>query len=192
MNISGTKENLYPKKIYCYRGIKRSMQDLVKRKLFTESLFKKKQMHPSKISDIYDGTFYKNFKDNNGKWYFEEKRNIGLILNFDFFNPFKRTKYSLGVLYAVIVNLPREERLKWENVLIIGIIPGPEEPSLTLNSFLKPFTDELLECWNPGIKLKESDGFEYLYKFALFCNSCDLPAIRKLLGFLSVNAKLGK
>ena len=167
------------------------MQDLLERKEFTKSLFKTKRTHPTKIADFYDGKFYKSFKDSNGEWYFKDKRNIGLVLNFDFFNPFKRVKYSLGVLYAIIVNLPREERLKWKNVLVIAIIPGPEEPKLTLNSFLKPLTDELLECWNPGIKLKEPDGFDYLYKFALFCNSCDLPAIRKLLGFLSVHAKLG-
>ena len=33
-----------------------------------------------------------------------------------------------GVLYMVILNLPHAIRFKPENVLIVGIIPGPSEP----------------------------------------------------------------
>ena len=62
------------------------------------------------------------------------------MLNCDWFQPFERTQYSVGVLYAVILNLPRSIRFKPENVLIIGIIPGPDEPPLVINSYLKAMT----------------------------------------------------
>jgi len=36
----------------------------------------------------------------------------------------------------VVMNLPREERFKTENLIVVGIIPGPKEPKLHINSFL--------------------------------------------------------
>ena len=30
-----------------------------------------------------------------------------------------------------------------ENVIVIGIIPGPKEPKLTMNSFIGPLVNEL-------------------------------------------------
>ena len=167
------------------------MQDLLKRKGFMESLFKPAKKS-SVLSDIYDGNWYKEFKGIDGSLFFSNPRNIGLILNFDFFNPFKKSKYSLGVIYAVIINLPREERFLWKNVLTLAIIPGPSEPNLTINSYLRPLVDELLECWYTGIRLVEPDGLPALYKFALGVNTCDLPALRKIGGFLSQNARQGK
>ena len=156
-----------------------------------ESLLTEPQ-RSSKYSDIYDGKYYSEFKDADGLPFFNEKRNIGLLVNFDFFNPFKKSKYSLGVLYAVIVNLPRKVRFLWENVLVLGIIPGPREPKLHINTYLRPFVDELLIAWSPGIKLVEPDGLSAQYQFGLFFLSCDLPALRKIGGFLSHNAKQGK
>ena len=46
-------------------------------------------------------------------------------MNVDWFQTFKHIAYSVGVIYAVIINLPRAMRYKEENVMIIGIIPGP-------------------------------------------------------------------
>ncbi|XP_066914536.1 uncharacterized protein [Clytia hemisphaerica] len=190
-NASGSKENFYPKKVYCYRGIKRSFQEKLLRKGFLENLLSAPQ-RSSKYSDIYDGKYYSEFKDADDLPFFNEKRNIGLLVNFDFFNPFKKSKYSLGVVYAVIVNLPRKVRFLWENVLVLGIIPGPREPKLHINTYLRPFVDELLIAWSPGIKLVEPDGLSAQYQFGLFSLSCDLPALRKIGGFLSHNAKQGK
>ena len=40
------------------------------------------------------------------------------------------------------MNLPRSLRNKAENVLLVGILPGPSEPT-DINGFLKPLLDEL-------------------------------------------------
>ena len=62
------------------------------------------------------------------------------------FNPFKHVPGSVGAVYCVFENLPREERYKRENVLLLGLIKG--EPKHDLNSLLKPAVDELLKLWD--------------------------------------------
>ncbi len=44
------------------------------------------------------------------------------------------------------MNLPRNERNKQSNVLLVGIIPDPSEPT-NLNGFLAPLVKELNELW---------------------------------------------
>ena len=62
--------------------------------------------------------------------------------------------HSGGVIYLVLVNLPREIRFRKKNVIIIGVIPGPKKPKGNINFFLKPLVDELLDLWN-GIIIKK-------------------------------------
>ena len=74
-------------------------------------------------------------------------QNLTLMLNIDWFCPFKHGRYSMGAIYMCLMNLPREIRFKPENIILIGLIPGPTEPKLTIDSFLKPLVDELMEFW---------------------------------------------
>ena len=101
---------------------------------------------------------------------------------------FKHRKYSVGVIYVVLMNLPREIRFKRENVIIVGLIPGPKEPPEVINSYLTPLVCELLKLWS-GVCLQISD--EITIRGALLCVGCDLPAGRKTCGFLSYMANLG-
>ena len=39
--------------------------------------------------------------------------------------------------------MPHSERYKIENLLLVGIIPGPSEPPLNVNTHLEPLIDEL-------------------------------------------------
>ena len=78
-----------------------------------------------------------------GKPFLSESGNLGLILNFDFFQPYEHLSYSLGAIYMSVLNLPRETRFKQENTILVGLIPGPQEPSHDINSFLKPLVDDL-------------------------------------------------
>lgn len=38
----------------------------------------------------------------------------------------RRSDYSVGIIYFVIMNLPRSETFKFENVILGGIIPSLE------------------------------------------------------------------
>lgn len=74
----------------------------------------------------------------------------------DWFQPYsRRSDVSVRVIYLVILNLPREERFKWENVILVGVIPDMETMPKSINSFLKPLVDELQVLWK-GIRLHSS------------------------------------
>jgi len=95
------------------------------------------------------------------------------------------------VIYLTVLNLPRFLRYKRENIILIGIIPGPHEPKLNINSFLKPLVDEFQGFWT-GVDLTVcTEPQKRTVKAAILCVTCDLPAGRKVCGFLSHSATLG-
>ena len=112
------------------------------------------------------------------------------MLNVDWFQPFENFAYSVGVIYLVILNLPHTTRYKRENIILVGVIPGPSEPSLNINTYLEPLVDELLKLWR-GVQIEMPNSNNLLVRGALVAVSCDLPAGRKVCGFLSHSASLG-
>lgn len=164
------------------------MQRLIDNKEIVENLQRPIKIHEN-FHDIYEGSLWQKTVSCDGDMYFTDKRNLGGLLNVDWFQPFSNSEHSVGVIYMVLLNLSRDIRFNPENVIIVGIIPGPKEPELVINSFLKPFVDELLLFWD-GVYLKENQE-DTLYRFALLGTSSDLPATRKCCGFLSFNAFQG-
>lgn len=69
---------------------------------------------------------------------------------------------------------------------LAGIIPGPHEPQLHINTYLKPLVDDLLELWN-GVQLVEGECM----RAALICITSDIPAMRKVTQFLGHKADFG-
>ena len=142
---------LVPRKIYVYNSIMGTLQKLILRPGFIESCEKWRKANSSDgfMTDVYDGKLWKE----EWKEYLKVPGNLLLMLNVDWFRVFKHSSYSIGMIYLVIQNLPRELRFKPENILIVSSIPGPHEPKLTINSYLKPMVDELLNLWK-GVQLK--------------------------------------
>ena len=85
-----------------------------------------RRIPPNLLCDVYDGQVWRDFVDCK---FLGEPHNLGLMLNIDWFQPFTHTQCSVGVMYLVILNLPRSIRFKSENIIIAGVIPGPKEPS---------------------------------------------------------------
>ena len=98
-------------------------------------------------TDVYDGKVWKDFMTVNDVPFLCAPYNFAFQLNVDWFQPFKHTQHSEGAIYLSILNLPLEERFLKEKVILVGIIPGPKEPALHMNSFLQPLVDELKELW---------------------------------------------
>lgn len=97
-----------------------------------------------KLFDLYimTGMYGSNF---SSKHFLKAPHNYGVMLNIDWFQSFKHHSYSVGVIYLVLMNLPRAVRYKRENILLVGIIPGPSEPPLNINRYLSPLVDDLLK-----------------------------------------------
>ncbi len=113
------------------------------------------------------------------------------MLNIDGFRPYKHTAYSVGVLYLVVQNLPRTLRFKPE-IIIVGTIPGPHEPKLTINTFLKPMIDELIGLWKgTQIKAPNSTLGVQSVRVALACIRSDIPVTRKICGFYGLKSRHG-
>ena len=85
-----------------------------------------------------DGQLWKDFQVYEDEPFLQDDCTLALMMNMDFFQPYKHVQYSVGAIYLTVLNLPREVRNKPENVLLVGLIPGPNEPERDINSFLKP------------------------------------------------------
>ena len=61
-------------------------------------------------------------KEINGRPFLAFPNNLCLGLNIDWFRLYEHSPYSAGAMYLVVLNLPRNERFKEENVLLPGSI----------------------------------------------------------------------
>ena len=139
----GKKSKLVPRKRYVYNSIANSVRQFASRPGFFESceMWRKQDgiSDCNFMTDVYDGKLWKDWKP-----FLDIPGNLLLMLNVDWFKPFKHSPYSVGVIYLVILNLPRMMRFKPENIIVVGTIPGPREPKLTINTYLQPMVDELI------------------------------------------------
>ena len=146
----------------------------------------------SELSDIYDGRIWKEFQAVHGKPFLSNAFNLAFMLNIDWFQPYKHLTSSVGAIYLTIMNLPRSVRFRRENVILIAIIPGPHEPH-DINPYLEPLVNELVDLWT-GMTFQINDGSQMkneIVRGALLSVACDLPAGRKVCGFLGHSACLG-
>ena len=187
------RKRFYPHLVYPVVSLISSLQGLISRPGFLDNCEHWRATFNrgnTSLRDVYDGKVWENFMEVDSQAFLSEPNSLGLMLNFDFFQPFKHKTYSIGVLYLVVMNLPRNIRFKRENLIIVGIIPGPHEPSLTINTFLTPLVSELISLWG-GLPFKTYSNATVRIRCALLCVACDMPAARKVSGFLSFKANLG-
>ena len=129
-----------PQQVYSYKSIIDSMKELLSQPDFLKKCeeWRTWQQDPDNLSDIYDGRVWQQFMVVNGIPFLSLPYNFTFSLNVDWFQPYKHTKHSVGVLYLAVQNLPRRDRFLAENIVIVGVIPGPREPSKHITSFLNP------------------------------------------------------
>lgn len=182
----------YPRLLYCYKPIIQSLQELILRPTFISQceLWRNRKVTDGVLRDVYDGQVWRDFQEYDGKAFLSAPFNYALCLNVDWFQPYDHTKHSEGAAYITVLNLPRKQRYLQENIILLGIIPGPKEPPLNLNSFLHPFVDELLKLWQ-GVVMTCEGGAKVLVRAALLCCACDIPAARKVCGFVGHGALKG-
>ena len=194
VSLESGQNILYPHKVYCYKSLQSSIQELLLRPGFYQSCqYWKTRKTSDRISDVYDGTIWKEFFTISEGPFLSCPNILALMLNIDWFQPFKHTVCSVGAIYLTIMNLPRALRFKRTNVILIALIPGPSEPAHDINTLLDPLVNELSTLWK-GIIMEIHNGslvVKEIVRCALLCCACDLPAGRKVCGFLSHSASLG-
>lgn len=123
------------------------------------------EQEPSTKHDIWDAPVTRDFRDIDGSYFFwpalEGDVRLLFTLHYDGFNPLGnriagKQIYS-GGLYMACLNLPSDIRYKAENMLLVGVIPGPSSPSEDeINSFLRLIIDDILPLWYTGIHLQRT------------------------------------
>jgi hypothetical protein len=76
--------------------------------------------------------------------FFSNPYDLCLIGSTDSYQIFQQKRDNCWVFLYINANLSPNERVKKENLLIAGIIPGPNSPK-DMNSFLLPLVNELKE-----------------------------------------------
>ena len=184
----------YPHKLYCFNSIIDQIEGLLKRPGVPEMCeqWREREAEDNIMADIYDGSIWRDFLKYKGNDFLNAPRNLAFAINVDWFQPFKRRNdRSVAAIYLVLLNLPSEQRFKWENIIVAGIIPEMSKEPKSLNTFLAPIVDELQALWK-GVKLMTSQSrIPLTYRGALLLASADLPAIRKLCGFKGHSAHRG-
>ena len=105
---------------------------------------------------------------------------LALALNLDWFQPFSGQQYSMGGIYMTLLNLPREERYLDENMILVGILPGPgETPRTQLQGALKPSCcscmDSTVCAWRRPSRLEV--GEKCVASYSMWCATCPPPAV---------------
>lgn len=131
-----------------------------------EEIFDRDHPHPDNddMGDIWDAPVLHELLGPDGKPFIEAPGNESRLvfsLNEDGFNPYGNKisgkQVSVGGLYMICMNLPPALRYKVENMFLVGVIPGPQEPSLNqINYILRPLVTDLLVLWTDGVYLRRT------------------------------------
>lgn len=190
-------EGVIPIRRYVYQPMKSWLGRLLSRPDIEQSFLPKAGPVSffKRMTDIWHGTELNEFKGPDGKWFFDSpagEHRLAFSLFVDWFNPFGRKRggksATVGAIYLVCLNLPPEIRYRVENVYLVGIIPGPREPSNHhLNHLFQPLVDELLQFWEAGVFYSRTHKHKYglLVKCVVIPVVADMVAARKLTGFMA-------
>ena len=118
--------------------------------------------------------------------YFGDIRDIALGLSADGFAPFRRRTKTAWPLILFNYSLPPEIRFQLENILSLGVIPGPKKP-VDFDSFIWPLVQELLRL-AVGIHAydKLTDTFFPLRAYLILVFG-DIPAISMVMSMKGHN-----
>ena len=109
-------------------------------------------------------------------------------LSVDFFNPYHNKiagkVASVGSIVLSCLQLPPDMRHKIENLCLVGIIPGPREPSgEEIDHFLRPLIKVMKESWADGaIYRTHEHPHGRVVRSAIALSVNDLPMARKIMG----------
>ena len=135
----------------------------------TREQWRHRNVESDSLEDVYDAQLWREFLVFDWVAFLSVPFNFALSLNVDWFQPFKHTSYSVGAVYIVVQTLPGSERFLAENMILVGVIPGPHEPHIPINTHLQPLVDDLLKLWS-GVTMKSTSQTSVLARAACFAS----------------------
>lgn len=160
--------------------------------------------NPGVLEDVFDGELYRRLRHTQVRQgdnykYFDLPDDIALGLGTDGFSLFKRRRKGESTAWPLILvnyNLHPSIRTRLENIICVGVIPGPKECK-DINSFIVPLLEELEELAT-GVRsskvasdvdeLSDDGAYFTLHAFLIILFG-DIPAISKLLRLKGHNGK---
>ncbi|QRW08719.1 Transposase family tnp2 [Ceratobasidium sp. AG-Ba] len=120
---------------------------------------------------------------------------LSLSMNVDWFQSNKEGSYSVGAVYFIINNLPRHLRFLCENMCLVMVMPGPNEPNnYALDQMMEPLVDEILKL-QQGVRMsiwnsETQDFHEQVVHGSLHNLIADLMARIKMGGAAGVASEM--
>ena len=150
-----------------------------------------------RMSDIWDSPVFRGFRDTDKTPFFAkhgDEARFAFSLGADSFHPLgsleAKQVMSATAIFMVLLNFPKDQRFKYKNMYLVGVIPGPAKPSLDqINHALVLVVKELLEFWK-GVYFTRTGRFRggRFSKGAMIPLVCDMLAARQVAGFGSVTS----
>lgn len=137
-------------------SIKQALTRMMLRPGFLHSLesWKGRKVPKDYVADVFDGSAWR--RDFVVRADTEGYLPLCLMINVDWFQPFERGTYSMGAVYAVVLNLPRDQRFLRQNLILLTLLPGREK-LVDMNKVLSPIVSELSDLW-AGIQVDLGSG----------------------------------
>ncbi|KAF8676920.1 Transposase family tnp2 [Rhizoctonia solani] len=157
----------------------------------------RRRPEPNTLSDIFDGRYYLQLLQEFvylggtrlGHRFFSSNTDMALGLSTDGVGPFKTRKQQCWPLIIINYNLPPSIRTRLENILCLGVIPGPRTPK-ELDTFLEPFIDELEELARGVPAFNAANRHPFVLRAYLIAAFGDMPAVAKMMEMKGPNGKL--
>lgn len=119
-------------------------------------------------------------------------------IGIDWVAPYNSTTYTIGIVFLRCVDVSNGDQCKSWNTVVIGIIPGPNQPE-RLSPYLEPLVAELERLGLHGMTVTETytdaDGNKqsqtFRHRVFLRCVLCDTPARSKVGAHVGHGSKYG-
>jgi len=155
--------------------------------------------NPHFVHDVFQATFMRTFSGPDQKLFIDRgvEGRLAFALCVDNFNvegSRTRGKYaSTGMISLACLNLPCSIRYKPEYMFLVGLIPGPSEPTeVAINYYLKPMVDDMVVLWERGVHYSRTALYPNgrTVRGAIVMQVCDLPGGRQISGLAASSHKL--
>lgn len=195
----GTKRQA--KRVFCYIPLIHQLLGLYQSKdtaalMWYRSKFERKG--PDIIRDVFDGAIYQKLcrhrvvldGEKQDHRYFEDPHDVAFSVCTDGFLLFQRRRSGPSATPILIqnYNLPPAIRTHANNLICVGVIPGPKQPK-DLASFRQPLEEECAKLAGEGIKgYDASTKKEFTLRAYQIFELADIVALEKSLGIKGHNA----